>query len=254
MNLKIRPALASDLDALTWIGLAAIPFEPQWPYRYPFAAEFPEDHNKFTRIRYSEWLEAASTPECIIMVAESPSLQDKNITKVVGLSIWRIPRRGSNGESNNKCLNPCPSHPILTSSQEQKNRRLRKSIGRAQEEYFDQVYGTNQLSLAQLATHPDYFGRGTATMLLEWGVALAKKERWPITVFAGPMAYNLYKRFGFKTLVRVTTQVLDEEEKIEFPGMAWEPIDSVAKNERRCVSSAHQLLVVYDSHRASLSG
>src|SRR3954452_13696313 len=93
MGLQIRPALASDLDALTWIGLAAFPFEPQWPYRYPFAADFPEDHEKFTWIRYSEWLDAASTPDCIIMVAESPSLEDQNVTKVVGLSIWRIPRR-----------------------------------------------------------------------------------------------------------------------------------------------------------------
>jgi hypothetical protein len=117
-SLKIRPALASDLDALVWIGLAVFPFEPQWPYRYPFAAEFPEDHKKFTLIRYSEWLDAASTPECIIMVAESPSLEDQNITKVVGLSIWRIPRRGPNGESNDKCLHPCPSRTILTSFQE----------------------------------------------------------------------------------------------------------------------------------------
>jgi len=124
----------------------------------------------------------------------------------------------------------------------------RKGISRAQEEYFDQTYGTNQLSLAQLATHPDYFGRGAATMLLEWGVALGKKERWPITVFAGPMAYNLYRRFGFKTLVKVTTQVLGEEEEIEFPGMAWEPIDCVAKDERHPISST-RLLVVYDSHR-----
>jgi len=120
MGLKIRPALASDLDALTWIGLAAFPFEPQWPYRYPFAAEFPEDHKKFTWIRYSEWLDAASTPECIIMVAESPSLEDQNITKVVGLSIWRIPRRGHKGGSNDKCLNPYLYHLIFTSSQGRK--------------------------------------------------------------------------------------------------------------------------------------
>jgi len=125
----------------------------------------------------------------------------------------------------------------------------RLSVCRAQEEYFDLAYGKNQLSLAQLATHPDYFGRGAATMLLDWGVALGKKERWPITVFAGPMAYNLYTRFGFKKLVKVTTQVLDEEEKIEFLGMAWEPINFVAKDGQHSVSSMHQLLVIYDSHR-----
>jgi len=246
MNLKIRPALASDLDALTWIGLAAFPFEPQWPYRYPFAADFPEDHKKFTWIRYSEWLDAASTPECIIMVAESPSLEDQNVTKVVGLSIWRIPRRGPKGESNDK-LKPPEANPLRRDANPLHVAAYRKSIGQAQEEFFDRAYGKNQLSLAQLATHPDYFRRGAATMLLEWGVALGRKESWSITVFAGPMAYNLYRRFGFKTLVKVTTQVLGEKEKLEFPGMAWEPIDS-ASDEKHRAPSTHQLLVVYDSH------
>jgi predicted acetyltransferase len=146
-------------------------------------------------------------------------------------------------------VKPPNANPLRRDANPSHVAAYRKSIGRAQEEYFDRAYGTNQLSLAQLATHPDYFGRGAATMLLQWGVVLGQKERWPITVFAGPMAYNLYRRFGFKTLVKVTTQVLDEEENIEFPGMAWEPIDSMAKDKRRPVSATHQLLVVYDSHR-----
>jgi hypothetical protein len=48
----------------------------------------------------------------MIMVAESPSLEDQNITKVVGLSIWRTPRRGSTGGYSDKCLNNRPSRPI----------------------------------------------------------------------------------------------------------------------------------------------
>jgi len=99
----------------------------------------------------------------------------------------------------------------------------RASIGHAQSELFDSVYGNKQLSLAQLATHPDYFRRGAGTMLAEWGMELAEKNKWVITVFAGPMAYALYGRLGFKTVGIVTTQVKDEEEKIEFPGMVWEP-------------------------------
>jgi len=99
----------------------------------------------------------------------------------------------------------------------------RNSIGHAQRELFDAVYGEKQLSLAQLATHPDYFRRGAGTMLVEWGIRLAERERWAITVFAGPMAYGIYGRKGFRSVGIVRTQVDGEEEFIEFSGMVWEP-------------------------------
>jgi hypothetical protein len=53
-------------------------------------------------------------------------------------------------------------------------------------------------------------------MSLEWGVALGEKEKWRITLLAGPKAYSLYRRFGFKTIVTVTTNVLGEEMELEF--------------------------------------
>jgi hypothetical protein len=90
-ELSLRSAKVTDLDALTLIGLAAFPLEPQWPYRYPYATEFPEDHTKFTRLRYREWLQEASTPDCTIVVVGRPSLKDANTMKVVDFSIWRMP-------------------------------------------------------------------------------------------------------------------------------------------------------------------
>lgn len=99
----------------------------------------------------------------------------------------------------------------------------RDSVGRAQVELFDAAYGDRQLCLAQLATHPDYIRRGAGTMLVQWGLALAEKETWAVTVFAGPTAYGLYARLGFRKLGMVKAQVDGEEEAIEFPGLAWEP-------------------------------
>lgn len=92
-ELSARSAKATDLDALALIALAAFPLEPQWPYRYYYATEFPEDHIKFTGLRYREWLQEASIPDCTIVVVESPSLEDANITKVAGFSIWRMPSK-----------------------------------------------------------------------------------------------------------------------------------------------------------------
>ena len=118
----------------------------------------------------------------------------------------------------------------------------RKSVGVAQEELFDSTYGPNQLSLAQLATHPDYWRRGVASRLLKWGIERSRREMWPITVFAGPTAYNLYHSFGFRNAGTVITTVSGEEESIEFPGLVWEPENFVRLHERQ----SRQLKVAYD--------
>jgi predicted acetyltransferase len=60
-------------------------------------------------------------------------------------------------------------------------------------------------------------------MLIQWGVGISRREGWPITVFAGPTACSLYRKFGFKTAGTVITTVVGEEERIEFPAMALDP-------------------------------
>lgn len=103
MNITVRFAQASDIEALTQIGIAAFPFEPQWPYRYPHRKQYPEEHYKHTKIRYTEWLAAATAKQCMIMVAEAPSIEDLAVRKVVALSIWRLPPQFEDRDDNHKC-------------------------------------------------------------------------------------------------------------------------------------------------------
>ena len=99
----------------------------------------------------------------------------------------------------------------------------RESVERVQVEVFDAAFGNQQLSLAQLATHPRFFCQGAGTMLLRWGLSLADREGWTVTVFAGPMAESLYTRHGFQTLTVVKCQAEREDECIEFPAMVRRP-------------------------------
>jgi predicted N-acetyltransferase YhbS len=87
----------------------------------------------------------------------------------------------------------------------------REAVGCAQAELFDKVYGDKQLGLAQLATHPDYFRRGAATILAKWGLALAEKDTLAVAVFAGPKAYGIYERLGFRRVGMAKVQVDGEE-------------------------------------------
>lgn len=86
--MSIRPASESDLDAITWISLAAMPADPLYLYRFPYRHLYPEDHAHFTRIRYVENMAAGDNA---IMVFESPSLEDPSVNKPVAFSVWQLP-------------------------------------------------------------------------------------------------------------------------------------------------------------------
>jgi hypothetical protein len=40
---------------MVWIPAVKRLKDPQWPYRFPLASVHPEDHKKFTSMRYAEY-------------------------------------------------------------------------------------------------------------------------------------------------------------------------------------------------------
>lgn len=98
-TISIRSATASDLDTVTAIGLAALPEDPVWPYRYPFATQFPEDHHKYSKIRYSEYLANMEVGAYAVVLAETSSIEDPDVKVAVAMSIWQLP--GTHGADPN---------------------------------------------------------------------------------------------------------------------------------------------------------
>lgn len=98
-TISVRSATLNDLDTMTAIGLAALPDDPVWPYRYPFAAQFPEDHYKYSRIRYSEYLANVEAGAYAVMLAEAPSNENPDVKEIVAMSMWQLP--GSHGTDPN---------------------------------------------------------------------------------------------------------------------------------------------------------
>src|SRR3954470_17421440 len=69
-NLIIRNATTEDLDGITNVAVSGWPYDAQWNYRFPYREQYPEDHWKFTRIRYKQYLRAAESGESTFKVAE----------------------------------------------------------------------------------------------------------------------------------------------------------------------------------------
>jgi len=89
----------------------------------------------------------------------------------------------------------------------------------AKKELFDDKYGTTQMHLEIIATHPDFQGQGAGTKLMGWGLKTASREKRAITLFASPGAAGFYTHLGFNNLFTLTIQVEGESEKVEATGM-----------------------------------
>ena len=87
MDISIRPVEADDLDAIVDIVIKVFPYDEQFAYRYPYREQYPEDHYKYTRMYYAQYLNTTFDGQNTIMVATAPDLQDSEKTKVIALSI-----------------------------------------------------------------------------------------------------------------------------------------------------------------------
>jgi hypothetical protein len=86
----MRTATELDLDAITWIHMAAVPLDPECPYRYVHREQYPEDHWKFSRMEYASYMR--DEKGTVIKVLEMPSIESSfGENKPVAFSIWHLP-------------------------------------------------------------------------------------------------------------------------------------------------------------------
>ncbi|KAI0109120.1 acyl-CoA N-acyltransferase [Nemania sp. FL0031] len=222
MDISIRPASANDLEAIVNIVIKAFPYDEQFAYRYPYREQYPEDHYKYTELYYSEYLNTTFAGQNTIMVAEAPDLEDSTKTQVIALSIWDNP---GNREPNPDipAVAPPKNHPERKDCNPARLKAFSEATMKARKDIFVAMFGERQLSLRQMATFPDYWRRGAASMLLKWGMERARKENVAVPMFAGNMGKLLYLKLGFKELERVQIQAPNETEVIYVTAMAWDP-------------------------------
>jgi hypothetical protein len=87
----LRRAIESDIEAISNIALESLPQDPQWLYRFPYAFKYPEDHEKFTRKRYTEHFANQERGTVYIIVAELLSNEDSSIMKLIAFAKWQLP-------------------------------------------------------------------------------------------------------------------------------------------------------------------
>lgn len=92
-KLFIRRYQRSDLDDITNIYLAAFKNDPEQSYRFPYAAQYPEERLKFSRQRYFEYINYADKEIFEIMVVEIAPRTNPESRIVIAFSIWELPKK-----------------------------------------------------------------------------------------------------------------------------------------------------------------
>ena len=102
MSVTIRAAREADLDLLTRMAVEGFPRDPQWTYRHPYRLDFPEDHYKYTRMRYADILADPSSYKLMVAEAVGSAPDNEAGAELVALSIWRMPGVEA-GPQDEKC-------------------------------------------------------------------------------------------------------------------------------------------------------
>lgn len=84
---------------------------------------------------------------------------------------------------------------------------------------IDERFGSAQLYLDTLATHPDYQRRGFASQLVSQGIDAGKRDSVDVTLIAEPTAATFYIHLGFVSVENITIDSVDHDEKFRFDVM-----------------------------------
>lgn len=85
----------------------------------------------------------------------------------------------------------------------------------------DEVFGSDQLYLDTLATHPEHQLRGSGTRLVTQGTDIGTQEHVNVTLIAEPTARTFYLHLGFSSVDNVTIMSVDRDEKFSFSVMKY---------------------------------
>lgn len=231
-SIILRHGTLSDLESILHIGLSAMPMDPQWNYRFPHRRAFPQDQHDATRRRYREFL--ADERRYSVWIAEA--LENGGLVPVA-FAVWDISNLTGGASRPQKASTAKPAQSVRRDAAPKRMQAWKQILQEAKDQYFESQYGSRQIQLQILATHPKFQRLGAGSRLVNEGIRFAEASAKAISVFASPMGKRLYSKLGFKSIASVTVQAGGETESVSVEAMVYEPenyiYEPVKKEESR---------------------
>lgn len=210
MPYTLRPANVSDIPRLAEVIFAAFESDPL------HMAMFPREYTPQLMSWYYPRLQNTLLDpkvRTIVAVTTPDKPDDQNAETIVGYSRWLVPSGLTEGERQQPEEKDGP--PENQFPQEANQSLVSFYLQRTGDIRKDYVDESRDIVLYMLATDPSYQGRGIGRMMLDWGINLAtqlsdsdahfeKDKKSKILLEATPLAYPMYKRFGWKDYNSIT--------------------------------------------------
>ena len=240
LDLAIRNATLHDVDVIADIILAAFDSAPHLKYMFQFKDQFPEEHLRCARIGICRSMKRNKL--AIAQLVEMPSNTDPEIFQPVAMALWQYPPSSDPSaihiaigtwEPPQSCFRFfCKSDILIVSNPTaeclHRDANLTRAIDfenkftRAKRSLVDNVFGSNQIYLNTLATHPDYQSRGAGTSLVRSGLDMASNYRANVTLIATEAGRPIYRHVGFKSFVNISISSVDEDADFPFDVMFYD--------------------------------
>jgi GNAT superfamily N-acetyltransferase len=202
MPIELRPAEAKDVPRMAELLFAAFESDPL------HVAMLPREHTDSIMDWYQGRLRSALTdPNMRTMIAVDLRHEADGDPKevIVGYSRWLLPlREHEDTEKRNEmsvvAFPQTANKPLVDFYLQQCDDKREKQMDKSRD-----------IVLYVLATDPAYQGQGIGRKMLEWGINTAatlsmssQNETRRILLEATPLAYPVYRKFGWKDYSSIT--------------------------------------------------
>ncbi|KAL4882164.1 hypothetical protein BJY04DRAFT_187295 [Aspergillus karnatakaensis] len=216
----LRNATIADAKDIAETVAAAFASTPHFQYIYQFRNEFPTEHLKcLEEVTVSAVQHHQS--EYRLQVIDNPSAYETGKSgNAVGVAVWELQDDEDEDDdvlSVGSMLARCAHRDLNVTRTVDFNLKLIALKKR----HLDSSFGSRQLYLNTLATHPEYQGLGIGTDLVTAGLEAARASAVNVTLLATQAGRGVYRRLGFQSVANVSVVSVDEDQVFEFEAMAW---------------------------------